>query len=219
MSMKAIFFDYDGVLTTDRTGSLTTCRHLSDRTGIPYEAVAAAFEPHNTPLNAGLCSYATIWDSVCDALGQNVPREFLVAAFESTPLNMAMLELARGLSRSYAVGIITDNKADRFEHLVRYQALDKVFFPIVVSSVFGSSKQSPEIFEHALAHLRVAPGDAVFIDNSPKNLLAASSLGMATIHFDDERNDVEGLAVLLRERHGISAQPSVFPPRHSGASR
>jgi len=124
------------------------------------------------------------------------------------------------LSWSYAVGIITDNKADRFEHLVRYQALDKVFFPIVVSAVFGSGKRSPKIFQHALAHLHVAPEDAVFIDNSPKNLLAASELGMATVHFDDEKNDVEGLAVLLRERHGVSAQPpGVFPPRYSGATR
>lgn len=207
--MKAIFFDYDGVLTTDRTGSVTTCRYLSDRTGIPYAAVAAAFKPHNAALNLGETSYADIWGSVCETLGQDLPLEFLVAAFESTPINTAMLELAEGLSSKYAVGIITDNKADRFEHLTRHQALDKVFFPIVVSAAVGCDKQSQRIFQHALDQLHVAPRDSVFIDNTPKNLLAAAGLGMATVHFDDERNDVEGLAALLRERYGISVQSSV----------
>ena len=206
--MKAIFFDYDGVLTTDKTGSITTCRYLSHHTGIPYAAVAEAFRSHNEALNLGATSYAAIWGSVCKALGQDLPLELLVGAFESTPVNTAMLDLASGLSRSYAVGIITDNKADRFEHLTRHQSLDKVFFPIVVSAKAGSSKQSSKIFERALAEIHVSPEESVFIDNTPNNLLAAAALGMETVHFDDERNDVEGLTALLRGRYGISVHPS-----------
>ena len=34
---KLILFDYDGVLTLDRTGSLTTCRFLGRITGLGTE--------------------------------------------------------------------------------------------------------------------------------------------------------------------------------------
>jgi len=30
--IKAVLFDYDGVLTTDKTGSVTTHRYLSEKT-------------------------------------------------------------------------------------------------------------------------------------------------------------------------------------------
>jgi hypothetical protein len=51
--IEAIFFDYDGVLTLDQTGSLTTNRFLSERTGIPYDEVRRAFARHNRAQNQG----------------------------------------------------------------------------------------------------------------------------------------------------------------------
>jgi len=42
---KAVFFDHDGVLTIDKTGSLTTNRFLSEQTGISYEAIGIAVRP------------------------------------------------------------------------------------------------------------------------------------------------------------------------------
>jgi len=34
--IKAVFFDFDGVLTLDKTGSLTTARYISVATGIDH---------------------------------------------------------------------------------------------------------------------------------------------------------------------------------------
>src|SRR6185437_5969737 len=103
----------------------TTNRFLSRQTSIPYESLVAAFRKHNGDLNTGKAAYADIWPAVCTSLGRELPQELLVAAFESTPLNDVMLRLARNLKTRYAVGIITDNKKDRIDHLRRYQALDE----------------------------------------------------------------------------------------------
>lgn len=35
--IKAILFDFDGVLTTDRTGSLSICNYICKKTGIDLE--------------------------------------------------------------------------------------------------------------------------------------------------------------------------------------
>lgn len=215
--IRAVFFDYDGVLTRDKTGSLTTNRFLSARTGIPFDRVRQALEKHNRALNDGQASYADVWPVVCADLERDVPLDLVVAAFESTPLNDAMFSLARGLKARYFVGIITDNKKERIDHLKQYQRLSELFDPIVVSAEVRCTKMNPRIFDLALARLRVDPEDSVFIDNSQDNLVAPAALGMKTVHFDDEKNDVAGLARLLDLDYGVSAidsSPTAVRRRH-----
>ena len=55
--IRGVFFDYDGVLTTDKTGSLTTCRHLSSRTGIELNVLANVLQSFNPDLSVGKRSY------------------------------------------------------------------------------------------------------------------------------------------------------------------
>lgn len=202
--IKAIFFDYDGVLTLDRTGSLTTNRSLSEQTGIPYERVCRALQPHNEALNTGESSYAKIWPAVCAELERDLSLDLLTKAFESTPINEEMVRFARRLKGRYSVGIITDNKKDRIDCLKRCQRLSEVFDPIVVSAEVRCTKASPLSFERALACAGVDAPDSIFIDNAPGNLVAPAALGMKTVHFDDERNDVAGLARLLDVEFGVS---------------
>jgi len=201
--IKGVFFDYDGVLTTDKTGSLTTCRHLSLRTGIELNVLTNVLHGFNPDLSVGKRSYAEIWPEVCRMLGQRVPLELLAEAFESTPKNAPMIALAKELRRSCVVGIITDNKKDRMDHLRRAQRLDELFSPIVVSAEVGCTKEDARIFETALARSGLPASSCLFIDNSRANLLRPQALGMHTIHFDDDSNDVAGLRRSLTEVYGV----------------
>ena len=201
--IRAVFFDYDGVLTTDKTGSLTTCRYLSRRTGIDVATLSEVLRPYNEDLTLGRLSHADVWPEVCKALGQSVSLELLPLAFESTPANGPMFSLARELKQSCCVGIITDNKKDRIDYLRKAQQLDSVFEPIVVSAEFGCTKQGSTLFEAALARIGVEAGQVVFIDNSQANLTAPRALGINAIHFDDATNDVAALRLCLREGYGL----------------
>ena len=191
--IKAVFFDYDGVLTTDKTGSLTTSRYLSQATGIPFSAVNAAFSRYNKDLTLGKTTHSQIWHEVCSALGQELSIALLCEAFESTPMNAAMFSLARRLKENYSVGIITDNKKDRIDRLKRHQNLDSLFSPIVVSAEVGAIKESATIFLHALHCTGMSAEESVFVDNSKDNLVAPNALGIKTIFHDDEKNDIEAL--------------------------
>ena len=196
--IKAVFFDYDGVLTTDKTGSLTTTRYLSKATGIGLSAVRAAFSRHNSDLTLGRKTYLQIWQEVSSELGKDLDIRLLFNAFESTPVNTGMFSLARELKRKHLVGIITDNKKDRIDHLKKHQDLESLFSPIVVSAEIGVEKQSNEIFLHALHLAGVSAEEAVFIDNSKDNLVAPSALGIKTVFHDDEKNDIEALSETLK---------------------
>lgn len=202
--IKAVFFDYDGVLTTDKTGSQTTTKYLSRVAGIELSAVKDAFRRHNEDLTLGRTTHTQIWPDICSALGQELRIGLLHEAFESTPINPKVFALARQLKERYSVGIITDNKKDRLDHLKQYQGLASLFDPIVVSAEVGSDKGSTEIFLLALHLAGVSPEEAVFIDNSKDNLAAPRGLGIKTIFHDDEKNDFQ---VLLRslETLGVRA--------------
>ena len=196
--IKAVFFDYDGVLTTDRSGSLTTYRYLSRATGIAFSTINTAFSRYGNDLLLGKVSYAEIWHEACEALGVDLDIGLLHEAFESTPVNSGMFSLARRLKVSHAVGIITDNKKDRMDCLKRCQALESLFNPIVVSAEVGASKESPEIFLYALKRAGVAPDESIFIDNNKANLLAPSALGLSTVFHDDDKNDIGALIQKLK---------------------
>ncbi|HET7744379.1 MAG TPA: HAD family phosphatase [Gaiellaceae bacterium] len=59
------------------------------------------------------------------------------------------------------------------------------FEGIVISGDVGVNKPDPRIFEHLVEHFRVEPADAVFIDDSPANVEAATALGFRSILFTD----------------------------------
>ena len=128
--IKAIFFDYDGVLTTDKIGSLTTYRYLSKASGVDYELIRDAFSNYNTDLLLGKTTHRAIWEAICESIGHKLDFSLLEQAFLSTPTNDAMFELARKLRNRYAVGIITDNKKDRIDCLRKLQQLDELFYPV-----------------------------------------------------------------------------------------
>lgn len=203
--IRVVFFDYDGVLTTDRTGFLTTCRYISVRSGIPLDRVQRAFATHNRALTLGTTTYSQAWPQICSELGAMLPLDLLQDAFDSTPMNSRMFDLARRLRTACGVGIITDNKSDRMGRLRAVQSLDDLFNPIVVSADLGCSKESESIFRHACALAGVEPRECVFIDNTPEHATQAASIGMHGLHFDDGLNDVDALARRLAGEFGLPA--------------
>jgi len=201
-SIKAILFDFDGVLTTDKTGSLTTTRYLSQRTGIELSHVQSVFRRFNDDLTLGKTTHEQIWGRICAELGQTLSMVLLTEAFESTRFNSRMLALARALRSRYAVGIVTDNKKDRIDHLKMVHDLSSLFDPIAVSAEMGVGKDNPAIFLHVMQTLGVDARECIFIDNSRKNLVAPKALGIKTIHFDEEEQDFDALYAALKW-HGV----------------
>ncbi|MDR3409534.1 MAG: HAD-IA family hydrolase [Formivibrio sp.] len=195
--IKVVFFDYDGVLTTDKTGSLTTNRYLSLATGIGVSRINSVFNRYNEDLIQGITTHAKIWQRVCGELGQAISINLLYEAFESTPVNLGVFSLASQLKARYTVGIITDNKKDRIDHLKISQKLDALFNPILVSAEIGANKQSVEIFLHALKCTDTKPEECVFIDNNRENLIKPNALGFKTIFHDDDKNDILALVSAL----------------------
>lgn len=191
--IKTLFFDFDGVLTTDPSGTATTLRALAARSGLDESTLATAFEPFGRDLVLGHTTHARIWPEFCERLGTPIPLEWLTHAFLQTPIHAPVLALARELRAEFTLGVITDNTSERMQVIVQHHRLDEVFAPIVVSAEVGHSKRGAAIFREALRQAGAEARTSLFVDNSVRNLYSASAVGMKTLLFDGTCEDAATL--------------------------
>jgi len=141
MTIKAVLFDCDGVLTTERNDAYSTCRFLNAATKIPQnylEKVYMAFFPA-TYINKG--NDTAVIQQFCDRIGMGVNLDMVMDSFRKTPKNEGMFELADGLRKNgYRTGIVTDNSETRIKVIIdSFQLRD--FYPIIVSVDVGCRKR------------------------------------------------------------------------------
>lgn len=197
-TIKNIFFDFDGVLTTDTNGSKTICTNLSLETGISYDRLYPCYRPFIPDLIIGKKTQKDIWNEYCSCVGKQIPITVLEYAFYNVPFDEEMMALVKKLHGKYKLGIITDNSITRFDAIVAHHELDKLFDAIIVSGKIGSRKNEKIIFEHALKELKAKAAESVFIDNTADNLVIAKELGFYTLYYDDEKKDVKKLTTELQ---------------------
>ena len=195
--IQAILFDFDGVLTCDKTGSATTARYLSGQTGLPIDLVQSVFRRYYFGTLRGEAAQREVWQKLCAETGISPEPYLLDEAARATPMDGAMLELVCELHEKYKTGIITDNPSERITVCAEHFCLRELFDAILVSGDVGSRKNEPMIFEAAFSALGVRPEECVFIDNTASNLTVPARLGMKTIFFDDEKRDMAALKSAL----------------------
>ncbi len=195
--IRAVLFDFDGVLTTDRTGSASTLRSLSHHTGIPEETLTPTYRRYLPGLLAGRITHERMWDELCRESGQEIDYDLLNAAFTETPLDCAMLDLVEEIHGHCRTALVTNNTVERIAAIFDHHGLYERFDAVTVSAEVGSGKEGRLIFDAALEALGVAPHECIFIDNTADNLEIPRRMGMATVLFDDVRRDVNALYRLL----------------------
>jgi putative hydrolase of the HAD superfamily len=198
--IKAIFFDLDGVLTTDAKGSLTMSKNLCEaKAGLVVDEVLKSFRTDIERLTSGQCSLQSVIERLCSEFGIPFSEELLIAVASKTPWNKPMVELAHSLMSAYVVGVITDNGKERMDMLSRAPELSG-FNPIVVSAAERASKSdgSTTIYDRALIGANCFATEALFVDNQERNLVIPAKMGMHTYFHDDARNDMSALYEAFR---------------------
>jgi len=189
--IKAVLFDFDGVLTIDKTGSATITNYISNTCGIPLENVKSCYYKFNKKLLLGETTHQEIWTDFCQSLGQDIDYNILLDSFRFTRLDDKMIALVQKLKERYLIGMVTDNKCDRISTILDYRGLNQFFDVIAISACLHSGKDSPSIFEYVLNTLNVSASECVFIDNTEKNLVIPKQMGMSTILYNDDNRDYD----------------------------
>lgn len=191
--IKAILFDFDGVLTVDKTGSRSVLNYISKATGVPFDTLKTEYYKYNERLLNGTLTHEEMWGDFCKNIGRDIEYYVLIDSFRHTPLDREMFDLVKELKGKYKIGMVTDNKCDRINEILSYYKLSGLFDAVSVSAEYKSGKESAYIFSKTAEKLAVASENCIFIDNTAKNLIAAKQIGMKTILFDDENRDIKEL--------------------------
>lgn len=197
--IKAVLFDFDGVLTLDATGSQSIINYVTGVTGVDRALFEKEYRKYNNELLYGKLKHEEVWGQICTGIGREIDIKVLYDSFINTPIDFEMLNLVKKLKdNNYRIGMITDNKKDRIEDISEYHNFNSLFDVITVSAAVGFGKEGKEIFEITLDNLGLKPEECVFIDNTEKNLVAPKHMGMEAVFYDHKEKDLDKLVILLK---------------------
>ena len=87
------------------------------------------------------------------------------------------------LKGKFVLGVVSDTWPS-LERVFINKGLRKYFSTFIMSSIYGSYKAEKLLFKVALEELNLQPNEAIFIDDSESNLIAAEEFGMLPILID-----------------------------------
>lgn len=196
--------DLDGVLLDFRPDR--RLQHLSALTGLPGVQIHAAiwgssFEPE---AEAGAWPTGAAYLAEFNArLGVRVSREdWVEARRRAMTTRPAVLAYFAALARVVPLALLTNNGALLRESLPELVPEVCALFGarLHASCEFGARKPDPDVYRRLLARHGVPPEAAVFVDDSPANVVGARRAGLQAVLYED----LPSLATALAA-HGLRA--------------
>lgn len=185
MPVQAVIFDLGGVLL--RTRDRAPRERLAARLKITYEQLVDLVFDSESAWQAclGKITSQAHWQAVQAAL-QLAPEEFPQARAEfwgGDFLDGELVDYLRALRRRRRTALLSNAWDDLRAAIENEWKIADAFDEMVISAEVGMAKPDPRIYRLALERLGVAPAEAVFVDDFPRNVEAARALGMQAILF------------------------------------
>ena len=194
MTIRAIFFDYGGVIATI---NMQEIQKLERRYGLPdrgmWEALFCTTEWDN--VQVGKSSESTWLKNAENQLEllANKPiaelkKDWLTAWRK---LDQKTLNLAKKLGNNYKVGMISNATRSLNEELKSYHKISHLFNPIINSAEVGIAKPDERIYHIAAEKIKEEPGVCLHIDDLEPNVSAAIAAGFKSIHYSGDYEELE----------------------------
>ena len=199
MDLQAVIFDYGEVLSgpPDPTAHHT----MLAITGLPEEGFEKAYWAHRLDYDADILNGQTFWQTIAKENKTHFTAHQISQLLEQDArmwmnLNPSMLAwLPRIKQAGFRLGILSNMPAGVLEYMLpRFPWLAQ-FDHLTWSCELGLVKPDPAIYLHTVRKLKVAPDQALFIDNLEKNTAAAEAVGLHAALFqsvEQLQSDLEG---------------------------
>jgi len=186
-NVKAVIFDWGGVMEE-----------------LPNEADVASWERRLATVSGALPEilWGETWQRlavgaisdedyvrhIVDQLGlpdREAALDFLQAFYTSDRFHHEVMDAARALRKKYQVAVLSNAFPAQVDTIREQYGIDvhAEFDVYVNSAMVGMSKPDPGIYELTLERLGVAPSEAIFLDDTLRNVDAARELGLHAIQF------------------------------------
>lgn len=199
-AITTVLFDFAGVLTSSPWGA------LAEAGGGNLEVMIGSYEqdtdhPWHRVERGELAIMDWVTEVTALAAEAGIAIDFgvLQALLGEMTVHTVMVERIRALrDDGYRLGLVTNNVREGSATWRAMVPVDELFEVVVDSSEVGMRKPNPAIFHHALDLLGVAdPTTAVFLDDSPGNVVGAQQAGLHAIHVETPHQAIADLDALL----------------------
>jgi putative hydrolase of the HAD superfamily len=207
--IKAIFWDFGGVLTTGPFGAF---KRFEQENNLPQNFIRMV-NATNPDTNAwarlerseiSLEEFDQAFEQETRRAGHSIGG-FRVLQLIAGDLRPDMVEVLRRCKQHFCNACLTNNMnigdhdGDQLagERAAEFQKVMELFDYVVESSKVGVRKPDPRFYEMACEIVNVAPQQVVFLDDLGVNLKPARAMGMKTIKVTDHRKAIEELESVL----------------------
>ncbi len=195
-SYDAVLFDFGGVFTPSPFDAVHAA--ASEIGLAPERLVSFVFGPYDEDtdhawhrLERGEITIGEARDAIMETArreGHDVdPIQLLLRMGGAEPHPGWIDRVAALRNEGYRTALVTNNVIEFREHWRRLLPVDALFDAVVDSSEVGVRKPDPAIYRLALERVGgVAPERAVFLDDYPGNIDAATALGLSGVRVTDD---------------------------------
>ena len=199
--IQAVIFDLGGVIL--RTDDPRPRMELAQSLGMTRaELEDAVFSnPVSQRAERGLATQQEVWAAVAKSL--NLPEETMPAFskqfFGGDRVDFALIELIQQFRAHHTTALLSNTWIVDLPGFLRDNLQIPDTFDIIISSAQRRmAKPDPEIFDLTLELTGARPEEAVFVDDASRNIAAAASLGIHTVHFRSTEQARGELLALLK---------------------
>ncbi len=183
MPLKAVLFDFDGVLADTENIHITAWQRTLSQMGIdPDDSLCLpAAETDDRKFLTEILAARGITEGDTEgwvARKQTLTRTLLA---DHPRLYPGVLELVKALQGTVRLAVVSGSWRENIETVLKSAGLADAFEVIVGKEDFQSSKPDPEAYLLALARLGVSAQDAVALEDSPSGVASAYGAGIRTI--------------------------------------
>ncbi|MBC8507016.1 MAG: HAD family phosphatase [Anaerolineales bacterium] len=200
MSIENIVFDLGGVLIEWNPERIIA--GFTDDPELSQTLMVSIFDhPDWAAKDRGTYSETELTQRFAQRTGLSVGdiTELMLAIKNSLLLMPDTLPLMDELrTKGYTLYCLSNMPVEHYVHLKNKCDFWDKFEGIVISGQVNMVKPEPEIYQYLLSEYQLDPATCVFIDDSPKNIEVARSIGMNGIVFTDVQSCRQELRAMLK---------------------
>lgn len=197
--IKAVIWDMGGVLL--QQWNAVPRQKLAARWGIPVEQLLhLVFQSESARQAAvGSVSEEQHWEWIGQQVG--VPaatmRDFQLEFWAGDRIDPDVSAFIAALKQDYQTALLSNAWTHTRKILDEYYGCLGLFHHVIISAEVLLAKPDPAIYRLMLDHLKVEPGQAIFVDDLQENIDAAQQLGIHGVRFLTAEQAIKEVRQLL----------------------
>ncbi len=193
--IKAIFFDFNGVIIDDEQLQLQAYReilleHSIDLTEADYYA-ALGMDDKTFVRTAFAKASRDLPEATLQSILEEKGVKHRKLIEDDLPLFPGVVTFVKSVARGYSVGLVSMATLDEASYVLHRSGLHKLFSVVVTAEEVSACKPDPECYVDAFNKLNelrqierrlpLLPDECLAIEDSPPGILAARGAGMRTL--------------------------------------